>query len=225
MININRDYFNNIEAPDYILCKANRERIGVLKCIEKTLDVKFNDINEISFKINLYIDENTKIPYYEAVDVMKYILLPDIGFFCISSVDIESEGTREESKTVIAKEYQCRLAQRYLELFVINKGTDESVGGKTGIVTFYNPMNKERSLLHLALEKFPEWSVGHVDPLLVSLERSFEVTRQDVYSFLTTDVAEAFQCVFVFNTLNNTINVYEEKTFGLDTDLLFYQGR
>ena len=219
MIPINKDYFNNIVPPDYILCKANRERIGILNCTEKTLDIKFNDINEINFKTNLYIDGNTKNPHYEAVDVMKYILLPGIGFFCISSVNTESEGTKEESKTVTAKEYQCRLAQRYLELFVINKGTNESVGGKTGHVTFYNPMNKERSLLHLILEKFPEWSIGHVDPLLASLERGFEVTRQDVYSFLTTDIAKAFGCIFIFNTLNNTINAYEEKTLGIDTDL------
>lgn len=216
MININRDYFNNIEVPDYVLCKANRERIGVLNCTEKTLDVKFNDINEISFKINLYIDENTKNPYYEAVEVMKYILLPDIGFFCISSVDIESEGTKEESKTVAGKESQCLFAQKYLEVFAINTG-DESANNE---VQFYNMIDKSKSLLHLILEKFPDWTIGHVDPALVSQQRTFEeITRQDVYSFLSTDVAKAFQCVFIFNTLNNTINAYEEKTLGLDTDL------
>ncbi len=211
----NRDFFNNPTIPDYILCKGNKERIGILKCTSKKYTQNFNDIDEISFTTYMNIDD-IKNPYYDAVDTMKYILLPDIGFFSISDCNIVSEGTKFEYKEITAKSYECLIAQKYLENFIINKGTTGSIDS----VQFYNLSDKEHSLLHLVLsEKCPEWKIGHIDPSLPSMQRSFEVDRQDVYNFLMEDVATAFECIFIFNTLNNTINIYKEDTFGKDTNI------
>ena len=69
---INRDFFDNPITPEYILCKANRERIGILQCTEKSIDFKFNNIDEINFVTYLLIDDEKNL-YYDAVDVMKYI--------------------------------------------------------------------------------------------------------------------------------------------------------
>lgn len=211
---INRDYFDNPIVPDYVLCKANKERIGVLQCIEKNIDIKFNNLDEINFKTYLYIN-GEKNPYYDEVEVMKYILLPDIGFFAITSVEVGSEATEFEYKTVTAKSYECLLAQKYLEEFVINMGSVESIDG----VQFYNLADKAHSLLHLVLEKCPDWKLGHIDTALMTMQRSFEVSRQDIYSFLNTDAAEAFECFFLFDTLHNTINVYKEDNIGKDTNI------
>ena len=193
---INRDFFDNPIVPEYILCKANKERIGVLQCTEKSIDIKFNDSDEINFSTYLHIN-NEKNLFYDAIDVMKYILLPDVGFYSITSVAIESESTEFEHKTIIAKSYESLLAQKYLEDFVINMGTTESLDG----VQFYNLRNKSQSLLHLVLEKCPDWKIGHIDVSLQTMQRSFEVSRQDIYSFLNNDVAEAFGCFFLFDTI------------------------
>lgn len=214
MFKINYDYFDNPVVPDYVLTKANKERIGIVKCTEKNITTKFNDLDEINFTTYLYID-GEKNPVYDAVEEMKYILLPNIGFFSISSVTINSEGTELESKTVNAKSYECLLAQKYLENFVINMGTVESIDS----VQFYNLADKDKSLLHLVLEKCPDWNIGHLDVGLETMQRSFEVTRQDVYSFLMKDVATAFECVFIFDTLTNTIAVYKEENVGEDTNI------
>ena len=210
---LSKDYFKRLIVPDYVLTKANQERIGILKCTEKILDTKFKAPDEITFKTYLNIDD-TKNPYYEAIDIMKYILLPNIGFFSISSCDIHSEGTDFEHKSVTAKSYECLLGQKYLENFVINMGTVESIDG----VYLYSVTDKTHSLLHLVLEKCPEWKIGHIDTILISMQRSFEIDRQDIYSFLMNDVSIAFQCVFIFDTLNMTINVYHEDNIGKDTN-------
>ena len=211
---INRDFFDNPIVPDYILCKANKERIGTIQCTEKNVDIKFNEPDEINFSTYLYLD-NKKNPFYDVIDIMKYILLPGIGFFSITSVNTESESTEFEYKTVTAKSYECLLAQKYLEEFVINMGTSESLDD----VQFYNLRNKGQSLLHLILEKCPDWKIGHIDASLQTMQRSFEVSRQDIYSFLNNDVAEAFGCFFLFDTLNNTINIYTEENVGKDTNI------
>lgn len=210
----NRDSFNNPVVPDYVLCKANKERIGVLQCTEKKIDFNFNNLDEINFTTYLYIN-GEKNPYYDEVEVMKYILLPDIGFFAITSVEVGSEATEFEHKTVTAKSYECLLAQKYLEEFVINMGTVESIDG----IQFYNLADKSHSLLHLVLEKCPDWKLGHIDTALMTMQRSFEVSRQDIYSFLNTDAAEAFECFFLFDTLTNTINIYKEDNIGKDTNI------
>lgn len=211
---IKRDFFDNPSVPDYILCKANKERVGVLECTEKNIEFKFNELDEINFTTYLYIN-GEKNPYYDEVDVMKYILLPDVGFFAITSVEVGSEATEFEHKTVTAKSCECLLAQKYLEEFVINMGSAESIDG----VQFYNISEKDKSLLNLVLDKCPDWKLGHIDPALMTMQRSFEISRQDIYSFLNTDAAEAFECFFLFDTLHNTINVYKEDNIGKDTDI------
>lgn len=180
----------------------------------KKAELKFNDISEISFQTYLYMDGETN-PYYDRISEMKYILVPEIGFFCISSVTVNSEGTKYESKSVTARSYQCLLGQKYLEEFVINMGTTESIDG----VSFYNLADKSKSLLHLVLEKCPDWKIGHIDTALLTMQRSFEVARQDVYSFLTTDISNAFGCIFLFDTLSNTIHIYKEENVGKDTNI------
>lgn len=175
---------------------------------------KWCDLDEINFSTNLYIDDE-KNQYYEDIDVMKYILLPDIGFYCIINVSIDSEGTEYESKTVTARSCECLLAQKYLETFVINMGTVESIDG----VSFYNIADKEHSLLHLVLEKCPDWKIGHVDPGLMSMQRSFEISRQDVYNFIMNDIATAFECFFLFDSINGIINVYKEDAVCSDTNI------
>ena len=211
---VDKDYFDNPIIPDYVLCKANKERIGTLKCTEKTADIKYKDLNEIHFTTYLYID-NEKNPYYEAVDIMKYILLPDVGFFFIADCDVQSEGTEYEYKEVTAKSYEGLLGQKYLETLIINMGSTGSIDG----CQFYNLADKEHSLFHLVLSKCPEWKIGHIDPSLVALQRSFKIDRKDIYSFLMEDVSIAFGCIFLFDTLNNTINVYKEENVGEDTDI------
>ena len=146
---------------------------------------------------------------------MKYILVPEVGFFVISSIETTAEGTISETKTINAASYEYLLGQKYLEDFTINKGTTGSIDG----VQLFNLADKDKSLLDLVLEKCPDWEIYHVDVGLETKQRSFETSRTDVYSFLTSDVSEAFECIFEFDTLNKRISVYTEKNSGEDTDI------
>lgn len=85
-------------------------------------------------------------------------------------------------------------------------------------VQFYNPNKKGLSLLHLAFEKIPDWKIGNVDVNLWRKERKFEVDRTDVYSFLTQDIVDTFNCVVSWNTLDKTVDFYEEADDGLTAD-------
>jgi len=212
---INRDSFENLTPPDYILKKASGDRVGVIPCLEKTYDRKFNEPDEIQFTTLLFQD-NEKNELYENIEVMKYIEVPDIGMFLITSVSEESEGTEHAMKNVTAKSCEVTLGQKYLNEFYINTGETGAIDD----VQFYNALDQPHSLLHLVInEKFPEWSFGHVDVGLDTMHRSFSVDSQDVYSFLMEDVATAFDCFFIFDSKNRIINVYKTENYGKDTNI------
>ena len=84
-------------------------------------------------------------------------------------------------------------------------------------VKFYDPNNKELSLLHLILEEnAPEWSIRNVDNIaLRHKERKLSEDYINIYDLLTNTVSDIFGCVFVFDTINKQIDVYAEENDGL----------
>jgi len=211
---VNYDYLKNALPPDYILCKSNGERIGIIPTIDKRMSLMFNTYSEISFTTYMYMD-GIRNPNYDKIVGLQYIEVPNIGRFVINDISIHSEATDYEYKECTALSEEILLAQKYLELFSINMGTTGSIDN----VRFYHQADPSKSLLHIILEKCPDWEIGHIDESLMGLERCFEIDRQDIYSTLMNDVAEAFQCVFLFDTIHHRINIYEERRVGNDTNI------
>lgn len=67
------------------------------------------------------------------------------------------------------------------------------------------------SLLHRVLEKAPHYSIAHVDSTLRELSTVHEFTFDgtDTLSALKNDIAEAYHCLFSFNSEQRTISVYD----------------
>lgn len=67
------------------------------------------------------------------------------------------------------------------------------------------------SLLHRVLEKAPHYSIAHVDSTLRDLSTVHEFTFDgtDTLSALKNDIAEAYHCLFSFNSEQRTISVYD----------------
>lgn len=106
-------------------------------------------------------------------------------------------------------------------------------------IKFYNPNNSQLSLLDLVLKAggVYGWSIGEIDTIpkiyrtykdgkyvetstLLSDEiGSFDIESQDVYSFFTQDMAQYFQCVFVFDFLHMKINAYHPENYGKNTNV------
>ncbi len=213
-MNLKRDYFGQITEPQYILTKPSNERIGIINCLTKDISISFNAPSEINFETGLYID-GEKNPLYDQISQGQFVEVISYGRFVITSCETTSDGTLHETKRCSAISKEVLLGQKYLERFTVNMGTTESIDN----VSFYNMQDPQHSLLHLVLDKCPDWDIGHVDTSLITLHRCFEESRTDVYSFLTDAVAAAFQCVFLFDSYNNRINIYSEDTVGTDTDI------
>lgn len=205
-----KDSFKRITPPEIVLCKASGERVGILKTTEFTYDVAFNDLDTVVFTTYLNLD-NELNPYYDSIQEMMYIEFPnEQERFVITNIDTISEGTTTEKKQVTAKSYEWMLSTRYLENFVVNYGSVDSLDN----VDF-------RTLLHLCIDElFPEWTVGAIHGELPTMQRSFEISKSSVYDFLMNDVANAFECVFEFNTYGKIINAYPKSMYGENTGIM-----
>lgn len=104
------------------------------------------------------------------------------------------------------------------DVYVFNEKIDNLYVQAWPNVQFYNKTTPELSLLDLIFKKIPEWEIGYVDSILCKQERKFEEDRVAVYDFLMNDVCNTFKCVVEWDTMNMTVNFYEEEEDGITKD-------
>lgn len=211
----------NYTRPRLFLCETNKDKITQLDVTNLNGSFKFNAYSELTFEIartynDLITGEIKVFPYYDKFEALRLLYLENFGYFEIQGPELTGDGIKE-AKNITAYSYEYALSTKYLEDFYINQGTVESLevlnaDNPDNIIPIilYNPSNTKLSLLHLILEKAYGWSIGHVDSSLQTLSRQFEVDRESIYDFLMNEVCEKFNCYIVFDTINNTINVYAE---------------
>jgi hypothetical protein len=193
--------------------------------------LRFNTYSELSFTVGrTYLDlmsGQTKVhPFYDKIEALRLVYLEGFGYFELQDPEITSDGIKEV-KNITANSLEYNLSQKYIDGLYVNTGksnsvevmyaTDFNMDGMLDAdeivpVTFYNPFNKQLSLLHLALEKAYGWSIGHVDEELKTMTRTFEVSRSSIYDFITQNICESFNCFVVFDTIENKINFYAESS-------------
>ena len=214
--------------PRIFLCEVDKERICQLETTNTQGTLKFNSYSELSFEVGRFYNDiitgRTEVnPYFDKIEALRLIELEGFGYFEIQGPEITGDGIKEV-KSVTAYSLEYTLSQKYLEDFYVKTGGINSVEAiyaknKYGdkwkeyplpVATLYNPAEPEISILHLALGKAYGWSIGYVDDSLKTLGRTFEIDRCSIYDFLVNEVSEKFNCYIVFDTKDNTINVYAE---------------
>ena len=195
---------------------------------------KFNDLDEITFTVNKYITlsdgEIVKSNGYDNIHAFMEVYVEDIGYFQIREPEISNE-INKETKTITGVSIATELLQKDLVGFTVNTSTTaslemladnniNSLGYPNEYITFYNPSNKQLSLLDLVLEKAVGWSVGAVDDFLKNQRYSFDSINENIFSFLTKTLSSTARCIFTFDTINKTVSAYSENHIGNDTGIV-----
>lgn len=213
--NLSVDFLNNLENPIIYIAKKDKTFLGAVSIYDDlSLTFNLNAYQTASFKI--YRDINgKKYEHYDDFQEDRLIMIQGISWYKIHvETNIENTGI---SKSITANSLECTLCNKRLIDFECNTGEilyDDYV--KT---IFCDPTNPKGSLLHRVLNVAPSWSVGHVDATLANKQRSFDEDDIDIYSFLTGDVSEAFNCLFIFDTFNMTVSAYDLDNYGDDTNI------
>ena len=211
----------NYARPRLFLCETDKEKIAQLNITSLKGSLKFNSTSELDFEVGRFYNDaitgkSLVNPYYDKIEALRLLYLEGFGYFEIQGPELTGDGIKE-CKNITAYSYEYTLSQKYLSDFYVNTGEVNSIEvinaedeNHIVPVTLYNPSNKKLSLLHLILENAYGWKIGHVDASLQTLSRQFEVDRESIYDFIINEICEQFNCYAVFDTIDNTINLYAE---------------
>ena len=201
-----------INPEDYTILLANRslQLLGQIVNIDYTTvnpKCNLNSADEINFTIYRELDGVVE-PLWDKIIDLKIIYVRELDEFFQITVQTD-DGSDKTTKAITGTSLcEAELSQTNLNGIEIN--TENDIGREDYVVTkFYDEVNPKASFLHRILQKAPGYSIGHVDPTLKTLQRSFSVDGTDLYSFLTGDCADQFNCLFQFDSKTRTINVYD----------------
>lgn len=209
------DFLNNLENPVIYVAKKDKTIVNSVSVYDGLrLTFNLNAFQTAEFKIYRDVDGKRQ-EYFNDFEEEMLIMIPGIAWYEIHvETNIEQTGI---SKSINATSLEVKLCDKRLIDFECNAG--EILYDDYVRTIFYDPTNPKGSLLHRILNVTPNWHVGHVDDSLDSMQRTFDVDDTDVYSFLTGEVSEAFNCLFIFDTFNETVNAYDLDKYGTDTDI------
>ena len=202
------DVNNQVDVPALILESKSGMRYGRIDG-ETGLKYKrnFNAANEISFTVPKYI--NGEIHHlWNSISDLKTIYVPDFEERYQISVKYNDEEI--ESKSVVGTSLcEAELGQILLRNFECNTDDDLEVHNYQ-VTKFYDEENPDCSLLHRILsEKASHYTIKYVADTLRNLSYEYTADEKSIYDFLTQDIAEQMQCLFLFDSMTRGIYVYD----------------
>lgn len=226
---------NFVDVPTLILQNRNFDNIDKIKKFnEFTYKDNFNSANEISLNIPKYINGKRNDIWDSIVD-FKIITIPEFQERFEIGVGYTDESSVTKSITGISLCEAELSVKKIFSTIEINTETDilnplydanfptvfyrkpedfASYDWSDDKYLNYTDSQKKNilihsSLLHRILESVPSYSIGYVDESLWNLQREFSISNIDIYSELTGEIATEFHCLFLFDSMTRTINVYD----------------
>lgn len=195
------DKFDRYEIPVFTLCNPNFAELVVFEPNDTSVELRFAEISNLSFSVN------QDSPAYELLSKNRLVNMAGFGDWVVVGTSTESDGATE-IKTVNCASYEYVLQLRNVDM-------------AAGTYKFYDPVLPDNTLLGKIKQRLPSWTIANVSVDLLNKYRTFERPDTDIYSFLMNEVAEAYECVFIFDIQNHTINAYTTQDIVQETDIVF----
>lgn len=223
------DKFGKYEAPTMILCDPgsvlsngvptmSHGEIPFVTDLETVFS--FNEMSEINFR-TYYVPTNQNgwlkddaasfvSGIFNKLEKYRYIYLVGYGYFRIADV---KDTTQDATRTKDVRAVSCDVELTKTLLPYIQNGTYP--------ITGHNNDTGMDGIIGLAISNAPFWSVGHIDEDLLTLNRTFNDVdaTKDVYTFLTEDIQEAFECIVLFDINERVVDVYSKSNVTVDTNI------
>lgn len=198
----------NMKDLTFILTNRNYDRIGELNNVDINSFIYGHSTSghEISFDVYKTVDGEDEILWDEIID-LKLLWVKELDVYF--EIYISLNDTDPVKKTVTGTSL-CEAELSQVLLFTTEINTDDDIARDDyEITTFYNFNNHNASLLHRILSKVPNYKIKHVDSSLSRIQRSFSIDGTSIYDFLTGECAEQFNCIFIFDSRDRSVSVYD----------------
>lgn len=205
------DLNNNVEKPEIILGKRNYDKFGSVVHFDN-LAYEYNLMSANSVSFTVYQELNgEKERLWNEIRNGRLIWLKEFNeWFEIEVTVNEDNGiSKEVTGTALC---EAELSQIMIRGAEINTEDDIARDEYINPTVFYKPSNPKESLLHRLLKEVPNYSIKHVDESLWNIQRTFSIDGSTVYDTLMNEIAEEIGCLFLFDSTDRSISVYDLKT-------------
>lgn len=205
------DLNNNVEKPELILGKRNYDKLGSIVNFDN-LSYDYNLMSADSISFTVYKELNCrKERLWDEIKERRLIWLKEFNeWFQIDVVTNDENGvTKEIIGTSLC---EAELGQILIKSTEINTENDIARPEYINPTVFYKPSNHEESLLHRLLKEAPNYYIKYVDDSLWNIQRTFSIDGTSIYDELSGEIAEEIGCLFLFNSADRSISVYDLKT-------------
>jgi hypothetical protein len=201
------DYFGVPEYPSIILCNPDGTELYSLGLAYNTqISLKFNALSEFTFSFPESIDGGqTILEAYRHIQNKRLVLINGYGYFMIDDAVKDMDGATP-IKSVSCRSVEAELIQKKVTAY-------------GGTKKLYDLLSPSGTILSDMLALAPTWSVGTVDAEILLKYRTFDVSNTNIYNFLTVDVANAFEAVFIFDNTTKTISAKTIDNATSQTDI------
>lgn len=190
--------------------------VGILiDTTDEELVLNFNQVSELNFRVSRVRREDQEedahaYSLYKAVQPRRLIYVTGIGYFMISSVDEGYDEDGTHYKDIQAESIEAEIQNRKVPY--IADGTYRFLSDEA---------NNATGLLETIVQSLPLWTIGDVDSAVASKYRTFEDVDTDLnsLSFMLSNMQDAYECIFVFDTIKRIINVYDQNNYVRQTNI------
>lgn len=210
------DAYQRSDRPYTYLATPNKDYIGIIQSRELANDLCFNNISQCTFNVNKY-EDGELTSNYDSIAENMLVEVTYVGWFQITMIDKKGNG-ENEFLSITALSLENEACSKTLTSFG-QLGNENDEQGGLDRYCLYDIMDKSHSIMHIWLNKMPSWRVGFIDPEITKEYRSFNEDEVAAYDFLVTKVSETFECIFQFDTFEQTVSAYKLKNIGVLTDI------
>lgn len=217
------DSLNRLEKPQFTLCNPGSvytdgllsNVVGILTDHEaEEIVFNFNATSELNIRVNKVpriddADNAYVYSIYRAIQNRRLIFVENVGFFMITDMK-DNFDNGMHCKDIKAQSIEIEIAQKMIPF--IPNNTYRFTSDETGT---------DKGILETVVETLPLWTIGYVDPSVAKRYRTFEDTDTSLncLSFMLQNLQDAYECIFVFNNITRTINVYDQANYVRQTNI------
>lgn len=181
-----------------ILQTLHGKIIGVIgDYFNLSIDLKFNDVSEISFSVPAY-DNGVKSPFYDELQAFRMVEIDPYGIYVLTEPNTSGDGIKEV-KDITAMSLEWLLSSRRV---ILQQGTYKLYSAAD--IGSDNPS----TILGIVHSVAPEWGL-QVDESLWNRYRTFDETDDGLLDWLSGEAAKSFGCLFCFDTYKRVIHVID----------------
>ncbi|MFQ9922527.1 MAG: hypothetical protein ACLRVU_03375 [Beduini sp.] len=206
-----KDILGNTEELKLVVADKMLEKHGIIQNVMNTkISFNFNAADEIYADIYKELD-GISCRQWDQLTSLKTIYIPEPAGYYEAKISLDENDSTIKHLSGISL-CEAELSQINLYNIEINTKNDILREEYTIPTTFYNEEYPKASLLNRLMEKIPHYSIGYVALSLRKVQKTFTFDNISIYDALM-EIADETECLFQFDSLNRTINVY---------DLLYY---